>query len=51
MGEMRGVFGVYIAILAVTYGLDVERGLATIVPGADRDDGPSGAMRQLEDHD
>ncbi|NYF18576.1 hypothetical protein HDC36_000013 [Xanthomonas sp. JAI131] len=38
MGEMRGVFGVYIAILAATYGLDVEPGLATIVPGRDKDD-------------
>ncbi|MEN9159191.1 DUF6650 family protein [Xanthomonas perforans] len=38
MGEMRGVFGVYIAILAATYGLDVEPGLATIIPGRDKDD-------------
>lgn len=38
MGEMRGVFGVYIAILAATHGIDVEPGLATIVPGADKDD-------------
>lgn len=35
LGEMRGVFGIYIAILAATHGLDVEKGLATIVPGLD----------------
>jgi len=37
MGEMRGVFGIYIAILAATYGLDVENGLSVIVPGLDVD--------------
>lgn len=35
LGEMRGVFGIYIAILAATHGLDVEDGLASIVPAAD----------------
>lgn len=38
LGEMRGVFGIYIAILAATHGLDVEPGLARIVPGSDKDD-------------
>jgi uncharacterized protein DUF6650 len=35
LGEMRGVFGIYVAILAATHGLDVEDGLASIVPGTD----------------
>lgn len=35
LGEMRGVFGIYIAILAATHGLDIEDGLAKIVPGRD----------------
>ncbi len=35
LGEMRGVFGIYIAILSATHGLDIEDGLATIVPGRD----------------
>lgn len=35
LGEMRGVFGIYIAILSATYGLDVEPGLAKIIPGRD----------------
>lgn len=35
LGEMRGVFGIYIAILAATHGLDVEDGLSAIVPGLD----------------
>jgi hypothetical protein len=38
LGEMRGVFGIYVAILAATHGLDVEEGLAKIVPGIDRED-------------
>lgn len=35
LGELRGVFGIHIAILAATHGLDVEQGLATIIPGVD----------------
>jgi hypothetical protein len=35
LGELRGVFGIYIAILAASHGLDIENGLASIVPGAD----------------
>lgn len=38
LGEMRGVFGIYVAILAATHGLDVEEGLAKIVPGVDGND-------------
>lgn len=32
LGEMRGVFGVHIAKLAASYGLDVEDELAAIIP-------------------
>lgn len=35
LGEMRGVFGIYIAILAATHGLDIEPGLSSIVPSVD----------------
>jgi hypothetical protein len=38
LGELRGVFGIYIAILAATHGLDVEQGLAVIVPGVAGED-------------
>jgi hypothetical protein len=37
VGELRGVVGVYIAILAATHGLNIEAGLATIVPGRDEE--------------
>ena len=39
LGELRGVFGIYIAILAATHGLDIEAGLAAILPGRDEDEG------------
>lgn len=32
LGELRGVFGVHIAQLAAKYGVDVEDGLASILP-------------------
>ncbi|MGH9210906.1 MAG: DUF6650 family protein [Acidimicrobiales bacterium] len=32
IGELRGVFGVHIALLASRYGVDVEEDLATILP-------------------
>jgi hypothetical protein len=35
LGELRGVFGIHIGILAVTYELDVEDDLAQILPLAD----------------
>lgn len=35
LGELRGVFGVHIAKIAVAHGLDVEDGLAAIVPGVE----------------
>lgn len=41
LGEMRGVFGIYVAILAAAYGLNVEGGLASILPIADCDDAPT----------
>jgi hypothetical protein len=34
VGELRGVFGMYIARLAASYGLDVEDNLASILPSA-----------------
>lgn len=45
LGELRGVFGIYIAILAATHGLDIEAGLAAIVPGRD-DEGEATAERR-----
>ena len=35
VGELRGVFGVHIARIAVAHGLDIEDDLATIIPVAD----------------
>jgi hypothetical protein len=35
VGELRGVFGIHIARIAVTYGIDVEKDLASIIPGLD----------------
>ncbi|WP_449412073.1 DUF6650 family protein [Pandoraea soli] len=32
LGELRGVFGIYLAALALAYGLDVEAPLAAILP-------------------
>lgn len=37
LGELRGVFGVHIAQIAALYRLDVEDGLASILPRADND--------------
>jgi len=36
LGELRGIFGIHIAQLAVKYGIDVERELASILPIEDR---------------
>jgi hypothetical protein len=38
LGELRGVFGIHIAQLAVGYGLDVEEPLASALPLAPADD-------------
>lgn len=38
LGEMRGVFGVHLARLVAAHGLDIEDGLATILPGDDAAD-------------
>ena len=35
LGELRGVFGIHLARLAASYGLDVEDDLAAILPGRD----------------
>ena len=32
VGELRGVFGIHVAKIAVTYGIDVEDDLASILP-------------------
>jgi hypothetical protein len=37
LGEMRGVFGVHLAQIAAHFKLDIEDGLASILPGADED--------------
>lgn len=34
IGELRGVFGIHIATLAVSHGLDIEGDLASILPAA-----------------
>lgn len=38
LGELRGVFGIYLAKVAATYGLDIENDLASILPDEDKDD-------------
>lgn len=37
LGELRGVFGIHIARIAVAYGIDIEEDLASIVPEEDTD--------------
>jgi hypothetical protein len=37
IGELRGVFGIHIARVAVAYGIDVEKDLASIIPEEDTD--------------
>jgi hypothetical protein len=37
VGELRGVFGIHIAKIAVAYGIDVEKELASIIPEEDID--------------
>ena len=32
LGELRGVFGMYLAMLATSYGLDIDNELASILP-------------------
>ena len=36
LGELRGVFGIHIAQLAVKYGIDIEEELASILPIEDK---------------
>ena len=38
LGQMRGLFGVHIAMIAARYGLDVKGDLATILPVETRTD-------------
>jgi hypothetical protein len=35
LGELRGVFGIHVAKIAVAYGIDVEKDLASIMPEED----------------
>ena len=37
LGELRGVFGIYIAKIAVAYGIDIEKDLTSKIPGEDID--------------
>jgi len=37
IGELRDTFGIYIAKIAVAYGIDIEEDLASIIPGEDID--------------
>lgn len=37
LGEMRGTFGVMIAQLAASFGVDLEDGLSSIIPAKDLD--------------
>ncbi len=37
LGELRGVFGIHVGMLAAQYGLDVEDPLAAILPEVDRE--------------
>jgi len=38
LGELRGSFGVHLATLATSHGLDMEDELASILPRAPEDD-------------
>jgi len=38
VGELRGVFGIHVAVLAAKHGLDVEDELASIIPAAVTED-------------
>jgi len=38
LGEMRGTFGVHLTRIAAEFRLDIEDGLASILPASDRDD-------------
>jgi hypothetical protein len=35
IGELRGVFGIYLAKISVAYGINIEKDLATILPEED----------------
>ncbi len=39
LGELRGTFGIHVAMLSSKFGIDVEDDLATILPEADLDSG------------
>jgi hypothetical protein len=35
LGQLRGIFGIHLAQIAVRHGLDIEDDLAKIIPGND----------------
>jgi hypothetical protein len=37
LGELRGVYGIHIATMAVSYGIDIEKDLASIIPESDEE--------------
>lgn len=39
LGELRGVFGIHLARLVASFGIDIEDGLASILPAADEEGG------------
>jgi hypothetical protein len=52
IGQLRGVFGIHVALLAARYGLDVEEGLASILPVEDDESAAREiAGDSLPDHD
>ena len=44
LGELRGVFGIHLAIIAAKYGLDIEDSLESILPS--RDDLDNGSLQE-----
>jgi hypothetical protein len=46
LGELRGVFGIHLCLLAAKYGLPVEGELAAILPGPDDDGRPLHDLRR-----
>lgn len=51
LGELRALIGMYIAVLADRFKLDVEDGLAAALPPAPRDDDADWLLDQFEDRE
>ena len=47
LGELRGVFGIHLAQVCTKYGIDLENGLASILP--DSDEGADGGRGEATD--